>query len=151
MLAGRSYRRHLRFELLGRHGEALIERAARLIESASYAELFRLNAEGFYEFVEADPYVWRMLFRDPPSDPEVAEAHRRFQARATEAIASVVASVRPGEELLPGVPRTQANAMLAEGIKSAINGLAGWWSSGPTGHWARLRSRALSALMSVPG
>lgn len=120
-------KRDLHIELLERHGEALIERSVRLIEAASYEELFRVNVEAFYEFVEDNPFVWRMLFRDPPGDPEVAEAHRRIQERATEAIALLVASVRPGEEVIPGVPRTQANVMLAEGIKSAINGLAGWW------------------------
>lgn len=68
-------KRELHIELLGRHGEALIERAARLIGSVSRAELFRLNASAFYEFVEKDPFVCRMLFRDPPSDPHVAAAH----------------------------------------------------------------------------
>jgi hypothetical protein len=38
--------------------------------------------------------------------------------------------VRPGEQLIAGVPRAQTNAMLAEGITAINNGLAAWWYEG---------------------
>lgn len=120
-------KRELHIELLERHGQALIERAARALDVDSWEELFTLNVEAFYEVVEEDRFVWRMLFRDPPADPDIAAAHRGIQDRATAAIAGLLAMVEPDAELLPGVERACANVIIAESIKSAINGLAGWW------------------------
>lgn len=122
-----SSKRELYLALLERHGRALVERSVRAQPGGSPAELFDVNVEAFYRFVEADPFVWRMLLRDPPADTEIASAHADIERRASEAMAALIASVRPGAELVPGVPRAQANVMLAEGIKAVNNGLAAWW------------------------
>lgn len=120
-------KRELHIELLQMHGEALLERSIRRIEGAAPEELFRENVEAFYEFVEDDPFVWRFLFRDPPSDPEIAAAHRRIQDRATGAIAAVIEFAAPQVAAVDGIPLKRAAWMVAKASQSANNGLAEWW------------------------
>jgi AcrR family transcriptional regulator len=120
-------KRELYLELLATHARTLIERTTRPRSSATARELFEASLEAFYEFVETDPFVWRMLFRDPPAESSIEALHAEIQRRARDEIAALVASVRPGEHLIAGVDRDRTNSMLAEGIKAVNNGLAGWW------------------------
>lgn len=120
-------KRELYLELLRRHGQALLDRSVQPDPTASPAELLRHNVDAFYRFVEADPFLWRVVFRDPPADPEIAAAHREVHRAASEAITALITSVRPGAPLVHGVPRDRAAAMLAEGVKAVNNGLAAWW------------------------
>jgi AcrR family transcriptional regulator len=120
-------KRELYLELLAGHAQTLIEHTTRASPSGSPQELFDSNLAAFYRFVETHPFIWRMIFRDPPADAMIAAAQREIQRRASEAIAALVGSVRPGEQLIAGVPRAQTNAMLAEGITAINNGLAAWW------------------------
>jgi AcrR family transcriptional regulator len=123
-------KRALHIELLEIHGSALIERAVRPVQGASPRELLRLTTEAFFEFVEEDPFVWRLVFRDPPADPEIAAAHRHVRDRATEAIAGLIEAAVPGVEL-SGIPRRQASWMLAEASRAATDALAAWWYEHP--------------------
>jgi AcrR family transcriptional regulator len=89
------------------------------------AARMRVGVDAFFAFVEHHPFAWRMLFRDPPGDPRVAECHRRIQARATAGIADLLKdhivvddAVRADE---------QALEMFAQLLKTAQNGLAIWW------------------------
>lgn len=120
-------KRELYLELLRQHGQALLDRSVRPDPNASPADLLRHNVDAFYRFVEADPFLWRVVFRDPPADPEIAAAHREVHGAAGEAIAALIASVRPDAPLVDGVHRDHAAAMLAEGVKAVNNGLAAWW------------------------
>ena len=120
-------KRALYVELLASHARTLIEHTTKPRPSESPQQLFEANIEAFYRFVEAYPFVWRMIFRDPPADTQIAAAHREIQRGASDAIAVLIASVRPAEQLIPGIARDQANTMLAEGITALNNGLAGWW------------------------
>jgi AcrR family transcriptional regulator len=124
-------KRALHIELLEIHGSALIERAVRPVEGAAPRELLRLSTEAFFEFVEEDPFVWRLFFRDPPPDPEIAAAHRRVRDRATEAIAALIEAAVPGVEPPWGIPRPQASWMLAEASRAATDALAAWWYEHP--------------------
>ena len=84
--------------------------------------------DAFFEFVETHPYAWRMIFRDPPADGQLASVHRRIQARASRDIAerlSGQAGRRPAAQL------PQRVELLAEGLKWATNGLAAWWYEHP--------------------
>ena len=86
------------------------------------------GVDAFFEFVETHPYAWRMIFRDPPADPELVAVHRRIQDRASREIAAMLASFDP-----PGSARSPTRlALVAEGLKAAINGLAAWWYDTPT-------------------
>jgi AcrR family transcriptional regulator len=90
------------------------------------AARFRVGVDAFFGFVEEHPYAWRMLFRDPPSDPAVGAAHARVHRRATEGIAAfLMASAPPA--LLGRPDFEQMAEMLAEMLKMAQNGLAVWW------------------------
>lgn len=120
-------KRDLYLELLTRHGRSLIDETMALPEVSSVGELFEVGQDAFYRFVEHHPFVWRMIFRDPPADAEAAAVHDAIQRAASEAIASLIASIRPGEDLVHGIDRGLADQVLAEGIKSVNTGLAGWW------------------------
>lgn len=120
-------KRALYLELLSEHARTLIEHTTRAHRSGSPQELFEANLDAFYRFVEAHPFVWRMIFRDPPADAEIAATHRDIQYGASAAITALIGSVRPDDPLIANVPREQANTMLAEGIKAVNNGLASWW------------------------
>jgi AcrR family transcriptional regulator len=119
-------KRELAIELLELHGAALIERTITELEPAPAPELLRTSIELFYRFMEADPFVWRFLFRDPPADPEIAAVHRRIHDRATEGITELVRMSAPNEDLL-GIPYERATAMVAKTSQDAVQGLAEWW------------------------
>src|ERR687893_1338252 len=65
-------KRDLHIELLQLHGDALIERSIENVSGEGPYELLQASVDAFYRFVEEDPFVWRFLFPDPPSDPEIA-------------------------------------------------------------------------------
>jgi AcrR family transcriptional regulator len=120
-------KRELAIELLELHGAALIERTITELEPAAPQELLRTSIELFYRFVEADPFVWRFLFRDPPADPEIAAVHRRIHDRATEGIVELVRMSGPPGPGLAGVPYERATLMVAKVSQEAVQGLAEWW------------------------
>lgn len=121
-------KRNLYIELLEMHGEALIDRAVReLPTDAPPPELLRMAMEGFYGFVEENPFAWRFLFRDPPTDPQIAAVHTKVRGWATEAIAALIESVAAAARIRFPISRPRAALMLAEGSRAAVDGLAGWW------------------------
>lgn len=120
-------KRELYLELLRSASQTLIEHTTEPTAAGSPGELFTANVEAFYRFVEEHPFAWRMIFRDPPADAEIAAAHRNIQHHASAAIATLIGTVQPGEQLVPDVPRDLADIMLAEGIKAINNALAAWW------------------------
>ncbi len=67
-----------------------------------------------------------MLFRDVGGDPEIAEVQRGMQQEATRGLARLFAAL-PELKLAADVDREVMNEMVAETVKSACNGLAGWW------------------------
>jgi AcrR family transcriptional regulator len=112
----------LHCHLLELHTEQLLDSVSRsAATSAPTEERMRAGLDAFFGFVEQDPFAWRMIFRDPPLDPEVAEVHRQFQRRASESIALLLRSGHVADR------DTQYFEMLAEGFKWATNGLAAWW------------------------
>lgn len=116
----------LHIDLLQEQARALIEHAVRRVELASPEDLLRVNTHAFFEYVEEHPFAWRMLFREPAEQPEIAHAHRTIQRQITQAIAQLIAltpTVRPIE----GLPPSVAYELLAETIKSTNNALASWW------------------------
>jgi hypothetical protein len=96
--------------------------------------------------VEEDPFAWRFLFRDPPADPEIAEAWRACHDGATEGIAALIRFGVPDLERLAGMPAERAARMLATLSQGASNGLARWWYENrevPREEVAELARRAL--------
>ncbi len=78
-------KRDLHLELLSQHAHALIE-ATTLDTEGSGEALVRRSTEAFFGFVEQHPYAWRMLFRDPPADDEIAAVHARIHRHGSHRI-----------------------------------------------------------------
>lgn len=115
----------LHLELLEQQGDALIA-ATSSVSGDSPEALMRRSVEAFFAYVEAHPFAWRMLFREPPADPDIAAAHARVMVRARAAITTLFA-LTPRWHTSSSLSRDQQLDLLAEGTKSAINGLAAWW------------------------
>lgn len=111
-------------ELLGFVGEALANAPEGLDER------MRIGVDAFFRFVEEHRFAWRMLFRDPPTDPGVAAAYRRLDRLATVGITAFI-EASAGEALAGEADPPQAAEMFAELLKNAQNGLASWWYEHP--------------------
>lgn len=120
-------KRDLHIELIRVHGDAMIARTITSITPAGPLEMLREGIDVYFLGVEEDPFAWRFLFRDPPADPEIAEAWRACHDGATEGIAALIRHGVPNLEDLAGMPAEQAAWMLAKLSQSATNGLAQWW------------------------
>jgi AcrR family transcriptional regulator len=89
-------------------------------------ERIRTGVDAFFTFVEENPYAWRMLFRDPPTDPAILSTYRRIHHQATAGIAIFLRASAPGA-LLDDPEAERDLEMFAEMLKMAQNGLAVWW------------------------
>jgi AcrR family transcriptional regulator len=89
-------------------------------------ERIRVGVDAFFAFVEQNPYTWRMLFRDPPTDPAILSTYRRIHRQATAGIALFLEAGAP-PALLEGPQADRDLEMFAEMLKMAQNGLAVWW------------------------
>ncbi len=118
----------LQVELLERQTAELLAFVAAALASApegAYEQL-RAGVDAFFRFVEEHSFAWRMLFRDPPSDPEVAAAYRRLSGQATEGIAAFI-TAGAGGALADYPDPAQAAEMFAQLVRMSQNGLAAWW------------------------
>jgi AcrR family transcriptional regulator len=118
----------LQITLLERQtGELLAFVGAAVIgEFEDTGERIRVGVDAFFTFVEEHPYAWRMLFRDPPTDPAILSTYRRIHRQATEGIALLLRSSAPSS-LLDDPQADRDLEMFAEMLKMAQNGLAVWW------------------------
>jgi AcrR family transcriptional regulator len=122
----------LAIELLERQTASLIGFVASALEDApedSVAQM-RAGVDAFFAYVEEHRFAWRILFRDPPSDPEVAAAYQRLDRQATAAIA-VFLEGGGGRALTAFKDPSQTAEIFAEVLKAAQNGLASWWYEHP--------------------
>jgi AcrR family transcriptional regulator len=122
----------LAIELLTRETEALLGFVARALDEAPTdpAALMRAGVDAFFAYVEEHRFAWRLLFRDPPSDPKVAAAYRQLNEQATAGIAVFLRGGDPGVLGSYSDPERAAE-IFAEGLKAAQNGLAAWWYEHP--------------------
>lgn len=111
-------------ELLAFVGEAL-QNAPEELE-----ERMRIGVDAFFRFVEEHRFAWRMLFRDPPTDPGVAAAYRRLDRQATVGITAFI-EASAGADLTGEDDPGPAAEMFAEMLKNSQNGLASWWYEHP--------------------
>jgi AcrR family transcriptional regulator len=99
------------------------------IGEGSNADRFAAAIDAFFEFVETHPTAWRILFRDAPSEPEVAAAVARLQSQATTALVMLLAArpavAHPRDP--EGFELVTEREMAAELVKGATIGLAAWW------------------------
>jgi AcrR family transcriptional regulator len=116
--------------LLGEKASELVvhvyERMDQVDESQPAEESLRAALRAFLSFVERRPFAWKLLFRDPPPEPTVAEACLALQQTASDAVAQRLSRhpAAQGAGLGPGDPRI---AMAAEFLKGGLVGIVGWW------------------------
>lgn len=91
------------------------------------AEQLRDVLDAFFAFVQEHPFAWRMLFREPPTDPKIAGAARRIHQQASNNVAALLRRLEPSKRALPD----RQLELRAEGLKWAQQGLAAWWYDHP--------------------
>lgn len=126
-----SSKRELYISLLEEHGQQLMERTTRPAEGADPETALRDQIDAFFQAVEAEPFIWRMLFRAPPADASIAAAHEQVQASATEAIAAALSARTTNSPPHANTATSVDTVMVAEMIKSSLTGLGAWWSRNP--------------------
>jgi AcrR family transcriptional regulator len=122
-----SSKKDLYTQLLELHTLQVIEATTASHDATTVEELLRANVDAFFRFVEEHPAAWRMLFRDPAPDPEIAALQRRVQAEATARLADALVARIPNLRLSIEIDRERANELIAELGKTGLNGLAAWW------------------------
>lgn len=140
-----SSKAELQTTLLKQNGDALMAFVAgRVLACDNPAEAFRAGIEAFFEFVESNEFAWRVIFRDPPSDPVTAAACVAMHGDVTLAI---VAMFRSQPEVGATVARgdDQRLEMFGEQLKMAMGGLAAWWYE----HRERTREEMVAAVMDL--
>jgi AcrR family transcriptional regulator len=116
----------LQVALIQREGDALVAQVPTGYEAETWRDFVHESFDTFFRFVEANPHAWRLLFVEAPTDPELVRAQREVLRRATQHTAALVAQV--AEWQLPkSIPAERAAEMLAESVRSTLNGLAAWW------------------------
>ncbi len=124
-----SSKKELHVSLIESHGEALIMfMAERVGKAETPVDALAAGLGALLEFVERDPYAWRLLFQEPSAtDPEIVEAHRENQQNTTAAIAGFAAE-QPFETL-PDDPlgREVILELIAQMVKMSGAGVVTWW------------------------
>ena len=139
-----SSKAELQIELLERQTTELLGFVGAALQDAPEdpARRMRIGVDAFFRFVEESSFAWRILFRDPPSDPEVAAAYRRLDRLATAGIAAFI-EAGAGEALADYEDPARVAEMFAEALKMAQNGLASWWYEHPDVPRAEIVDRLL--------
>jgi AcrR family transcriptional regulator len=94
--------------------------------SASYHEHLHAGVGAFFRYIEERPAAWKLLVRDAPADAELSETHARIQQEATQAVLLLFCPQLPED-----TEKRQHLQMLAEMLRSTINGTASWWYDHP--------------------
>ncbi|HET8565508.1 MAG TPA: TetR/AcrR family transcriptional regulator [Solirubrobacterales bacterium] len=123
----------LAIELLERHTTELLGFVGQALDRAAKnpAAQMRAGVEAFFIYVEEHRVTWRVLFRDPPPDAQVAAVYRRLNREATAGIAIFLERGDQRGALASYGHPGQAAEMFAEAVKAAQNGLAEWWYDHP--------------------
>lgn len=120
-------KRELHIAVLELHAAQLRERSLRRVEGATAEELVRASIANYFEFVEADPFMWRFLHRDPPADPQTAAVVQEIADRGTEAIADLIRFGAGDTTSVRGISLDDSAWILARATQSACHGVATWW------------------------
>lgn len=103
------------------------ERSGFDIPDGSVEDSFFESVRTIFDWAIENPAGWRIIFLDAPSDPVVAEAHRRRQERASTILARQFSELSWVHLPVPILDRPRANEVLAEASKAMVNAIAAWW------------------------
>ena len=122
-------KKDLHISLLDSHSRDLVEfMSARVTAETDPGRQLAAGIDGLLEFVERDPYVWRLIFREPAAaDAEVLEAYHRNQHRASSAIAALTAAQPVADQEGDPLDYDSRIEVVAEIIKHTGAALVGWW------------------------
>lgn len=125
-----SSKRELYLHLLQEETHALVAVTDAIGTKDSTSETIGAAVEAFFGFVQQRPDAWRLLMRDLPGDPEIAQRHRELQQRGNRAIADVLERIPALAQAFRAEDPVLREAR-AVAIRSMVNGLAGWWWDHP--------------------
>lgn len=141
----------LYLHLLEEEADALLETTEAIEPNDSVDESIATAVDAFFGFVQQRPVAWRLLMRNPPGDPEIAERHRELQQRGNQAIAHALERI-PAFAPISGAVRTSLREARAVAVRAMVNGLASWWWDHPDIPQEDLASLATDILSrGVPG
>ncbi|HEY7934000.1 MAG TPA: TetR/AcrR family transcriptional regulator [Solirubrobacteraceae bacterium] len=139
-------KRELHLTLLAAHRDALLDQLAQSLSGPGpLAQRIPRAVEEWLAHVQSNPYTWRLLFRDTTGDPQVQSFHRELQRSARAVNMYLIRSQTEVE-----VPERHVE-MLAEFIRSAMVGLALWWTEHPEVPRAEIVDLATAALLGGVG
>jgi AcrR family transcriptional regulator len=144
-------KKDLYIELLQSSGMALLAATTREEGYETVEELLRENIRAFFQFVEEHQAAWKILFLDPAPDPKIAEVQRQIQEAATKRLAQVIVARVRGLKVSARIRRREADELIAQAGKSALNGLAVWWWDRPELKADQLAAVAMDLLWSGLG
>ena len=99
-----------------------------VLEEPPGRERLRVAFTSFFEWCEANPLAWRLVFRELGGPAEVVREHERISNLLTQAIAAVLATEDTADPRLS----TEPGAMIvAEYLKGGMNAVARWWYDNP--------------------
>jgi AcrR family transcriptional regulator len=101
----------------------LAEEVAAALPEDPAAPRLRVGVDAYFNFLRSRPTVWRLLFRDPPADPELVEVHRRLQDKRSDLLTSLLAREGSGSR--------KGKRLFGELLTTAIRAYATWWLDHP--------------------
>jgi AcrR family transcriptional regulator len=111
--------------LLERHFEGLRDSwRNKLLSDGPAIDRIASAMDAFYAYVEANPYAWKMLFRDTGDD--VADAIRREVAEKSWSEVLRILPKELGADRVFGAD-AEGREMLTEVLRAGMQGLAVWW------------------------
>jgi AcrR family transcriptional regulator len=102
----------------------LVKEVAAALPEDPAAPRLRVGVDAYFRFLRSRPTVWRLLFRDPPTDPELVEVDRRLQQKRSELLTSLLAK--------EGSQTRKGKQLFAELMTTAIRAYATWWHDHPS-------------------
>jgi AcrR family transcriptional regulator len=106
---------------------ALVTQVSQALPSDPKMPRLRAGIDAYFAFMEERPVVWRLLFRDPPIEPDLLDVHRRMQQRRTALLAGLITTERKGASASHRKAKRLYTELLATGVRS----FASWWHDHP--------------------
>jgi AcrR family transcriptional regulator len=119
-------KRELHDAVMARHLRELMSFIATrtIAETRGPEQRLRAGISAFFEFMEADPYIWRIVMREPLSGGPAAGADPALQSEMTAGLAALIhqGAMDAGIELA-----RDRVTRFAESYRWICAGLATWW------------------------